>query len=78
MECIVNIIIQWGFLWKFLPVRKECVEKRNADSVRPGAIKYFDPLALGERIFIYKRLPSLLSKPSSFINIPESAASVAN
>jgi len=47
MECIVNIAIQWSFLRKFLPVRKECVEKRNAGSVKPNAIKNLIPLHAG-------------------------------
>jgi hypothetical protein len=32
---------------KLLPVRKECVEKRNAGSVKPTAIKYLIPLHAG-------------------------------
>jgi len=47
MECIVNIIIQWNFLWKLLPVRKECIEKRNAGSVTQKATKYLIPLHAG-------------------------------
>src|SRR4030095_1899948 len=54
MECIVNIIIQWNFLWRFLSVRKKCIEKRNADGVKIIRINYFDPLALGGRIFILR------------------------
>jgi hypothetical protein len=49
-----TLLFNGAFLRKFLPVRKECVEKRNAGSLKVIRINYLILLLLGERIFILR------------------------